>query len=211
VFGLAFGAALPPHTVGRWLVVRHAGPAGLVGLAGLAAFLANLGPIAGAAATPYLQLYPTTASVGQQVTAYGSDFCSTGCSPVTVSLGDKAVATGVAVGADGKFQAAFTVNTPPGRYSVTASQTGPGGAASSASAFLEVAATDSATSPKPGTPNPASPTPGGSPGPGASSATPSGFVQAALGTSSPAGWIALIVLGVAVLLAGVIFYRRLQG
>ncbi len=188
--------------------MRHAG---LTGLAGLAAFLATLSAVVAAAATPYLQLYPTTASVGQQVTAYGSDFCSTGCSSVTVSLGDNVVATGIDVGADGKFQTAFTVNTPPGHYSVTASQTGPGGATSSASASLEVAATDSATSPKPGTPNPASPSPNGSSAPGASSATPSGFVPAALDTSSPAGWIALIVLGVAVLLAGVILYRRLQG
>jgi len=192
----------------RCVVVRHAG---LAGLAGLAAFLVNLGPVVAAAATPYLQLYPTTVSVGQQVTAYGSDFCSTGCSPVTVSLGDKAVATGVAVGADGKFQAAFTVNTPPGRYSVTASQSGLGGAASSASAFLEVAATDSATSPKPGTSNPPSPPTGASPVLGTPSTTPAGFLPAALGKGSPAGWIALVVLGAAVLLAGVILYRRLQG
>jgi len=178
----------------RCVVVRHAG---LAGLAGLAAFLVNLGPVVAAAATPYLQLYPTTVSVGQQVTAYGSDFCSTGCSPVTVSLGDKAVATGVAVGADGKFQAAFTVNTPPGRYS--------------ASAFLEVAATDSATSPKPGTSNPPSPPTGASPVLGTPSSSPAGFLPAALGKGSPAGWIALVVLGAAVLLAGVILYRRLQG
>lgn len=184
---------------------------GLAGVAGAAVILC-MTPRAAFAATPYLQLYPTAVSVGQRVTAYGSDFCSSGCSQVTITVGTHVAASGVTVSADGKFQAAFSVNVTPGSYRVIASQTTADGLPSSASAFLQVAATDTAASPKPGTtPGPASPPAGPSPTPGVPSGTPSAWHSLTTnGASSPGVWIAAILVAGAILLAVLLVYRRLN-
>ena len=169
-----------------------------------------LGAHPAAADTPYLQLSPTTAGVGQRVTAYGSGFCSADCSAVTIAVGNQVVASGVQVGADGKFTAVVTINLTPGTYTVIARQTGAGGSVSSASASLQVAASDTGASPTPGT-SPGGPTP-----PPSAVSTPAGVspTQQAPIDSNPnalkPGWIVLVVVVVAVLLlyaAGVAFLR----
>jgi hypothetical protein len=78
---------------------------------------------------PYLQLVgtvgitgQTTAFNGDTVTVFGSGFCATSCSPVTLMIGDQLVGEGVQVGADGTFKTTFTVDEIPGRYIVTALQ-----------------------------------------------------------------------------------------
>jgi hypothetical protein len=103
-----------------------------------------------AAATnpPYLQLVGSiaiagqpTAFIGDTVTAYGSGFCA-GCSPVTLTIGGRIAAQGIAVGPDGKFTATFTIDEIPSRYTVTASQTAADGSTITDSASLVVALGD---------------------------------------------------------------------
>jgi hypothetical protein len=157
-----------------------------------------LGAHPAAADTPYLQVFPTTAGVGQRVTAYGSGFCSVGCSSVTLAVGNQVVASGVQVATDGRFQATFTPNLTPGTYEVSARQTGPGGSTSSASASLQIAASDSGTSPTPGTsPGTATPVPSATAGASPSQKVPN---DARVGGLAPI-WVAIIVIGVIVLLA----------
>jgi|KBSMisStandDraft_5_1062788.scaffolds.fasta_scaffold603483_2 hypothetical protein len=87
------------------------------------------------AATPYLQLVGTvpiagqaTVVTGDTVRAFGSGFCgSPGCSQVILRIGTRIAARGIEVGENGTFRAAFTVVEDPGRYTVTASQSSPGG------------------------------------------------------------------------------------
>jgi len=69
-----------------------------------------------------------TAFSGDTVTVFGSGFCgAAGCSPVTVTIGDRVAVEGIQVGADGTFKATFTVTEIPARYIVTASQKGADG------------------------------------------------------------------------------------
>src|SRR5580765_5262961 len=127
----------------------------LAGLATVCALLVGVAhePIAGRAstdATPYLQLTGTipiagqaTVASGDTATAYGSGFCGApGCSAVTLTIGDRIAARAVQVSTDGTFRAAFVVTEDPGRYTVTASQQGSGGATLEDSATLIVAIGD---------------------------------------------------------------------
>jgi hypothetical protein len=106
-------------------------------------------PKQAATSAAYLQLVgtiaitgQTTAFTGDTVTAFGSGFCSTGCSPVTLMIGRRVAAQGVPVGADGKFTVTFTVDDIPSRYIVTASQTAADGSTLTDSAPLVVALGD---------------------------------------------------------------------
>jgi len=110
------------------------------------------GAVAAAAATnaPYLQLAgtlgitgQTTVLTGDTVTAFGSGFCGgSGCSPVTLMIGDRIIAKDVQPGADGKFTATFTVEEMASRYIVTASQSAADGSILADSAPLVVALGD---------------------------------------------------------------------
>ncbi len=107
---------------------------------------------------PYIQLIPPLAvGGGARIAIYGSGFCgASGCSPVTVKVGNRVVASGVQVGADGRFQASFTVTERIGIYTVEASQTAADGSVLSDFTRLNVPAVDY---PSP-TPNPSpAPTP----------------------------------------------------
>jgi len=174
---------------------------------------AALYPAVAGAATPYLQLIPSTVAVGQTVTAYGSDFCSAGCSAVTLTLGDQVVASGVQVAGDGRFQASFRVNVLPGSYTVTARQTTAAGGTLSASAFLQVAASDGTSPPPPpsGPPNLTSPSPRPSSNP-ASTPSPSSAAQSPFATGSAVGawlpWALLAALALLALVAGFLVVRR---
>ena len=81
---------------------------------------------------PYLQIAPMTnldiIPPGEQVTAYGSNFCSDpGCSPVTLSVAGHQVAGEIQVSATGTFTEPVTINEFIGRYELTASQSGANG------------------------------------------------------------------------------------
>ena len=101
-------------------------------------------------ATPYLQLVGTipiagqaTVVAGDSARAFGSGFCgASGCSPVTIRIENHVVARGVDVTENGSFRATFRVAEEPGRYIVTASQSGAGGAVLEDSAPLVVAIGD---------------------------------------------------------------------
>jgi hypothetical protein len=101
-------------------------------------------------AEPYLQLVGTVPIAGQATVvggdiakAFGSGFCgASACSDVTIRVGDHVVARGVKVTDNGTFRADFRVTEEPGRYLVTASQTGAGGATLEDSAPLVVAIGD---------------------------------------------------------------------
>jgi hypothetical protein len=106
-------------------------------------------PKQAATSAPYLQLVgtiaitgQTTAFTGDTVTAFGSGFCSTGCSPVTLMIGGRVAAQGVPVGADGKFTVMFAIDDIPSRYIVTASQSAADGSTLTDSAPLVVALGD---------------------------------------------------------------------
>lgn len=81
-------------------------------------------------AVPYLQLVGTNPAAGQStvmpgdtVKVYGSGFCHTArCSRVTVRIGDRILARGVRVGANGTFRTTLRVTETPGGYIMTASQ-----------------------------------------------------------------------------------------
>jgi hypothetical protein len=86
---------------------------------------------AGAAASPApsLVLNPTTGPPNSVVTFAGSGFCGT-CGAVTLTFNNFPVASGVAVGSDGKFHGTFEVPaTPAGQQRVVASQPGSGNTA----------------------------------------------------------------------------------
>lgn len=73
---------------------------------------------------PYVQLNPSVIGTGGTVTVFGSGFCpDPACSPVTVRVNDRVVASQVQVDATGQFQTAFVVTEIPGVYEVVASQT----------------------------------------------------------------------------------------
>ncbi len=100
---------------------------------------------------PYLQLVGTlgitgqvTAFSGDTVKVFGSGFCATGCSTLTLMIGDHLVGEAVRVGADGTFKATFTVDEIPGRYIVTASQKAGDGSQVTDSAPLVVPVGDEA-------------------------------------------------------------------
>ena len=101
-------------------------------------------------AEPYLQLVGTVPIAGQATVfggdtakAFGSGFCgATACSDVTIRIEGHIVARGVKVTDNGTFRADFRVTEDPGRYLVTASQTGAGGATLEDSAPLVVAIGD---------------------------------------------------------------------
>ena len=106
--------------------------------------------IAAATNAPYLQLVgtiaiagQTTASTGETVTAHGSAFCgSAACSPVTLTIGGRIAAKGVAVDANGNFVVRFTIDEIPSRYIVTASQNAADGSILTDSAPLVVVLRD---------------------------------------------------------------------
>ena len=108
---------------------------------------------------PYIKYIPSsgdapdTAEMGTQIVVYGSNFCQTGCSPVTLTMG-LTVTVGsdvsasfflatVQVNGGGTFAQPITVNVPfPWRYLITATQTTATGAMISASVPIIVPAGD---------------------------------------------------------------------
>lgn len=128
---------------------------------GLAILVSTTTLDAAAAQVPYLQLVPGSTRVGGQVRAFGTDFCGTAnCSPVTLIAKDDfsgnagtVLTEGVGVGPDGHFEAAFTADLQPGRYTVTATQTTADGTPLSASTSLlvQVPADTTTTAPAPST------------------------------------------------------------
>jgi hypothetical protein len=123
----------------------------MIGTAAALVVLAAASNAGGAGqATPYLQLVGTVPIAGQATvvggdtaTAFGSGFCGApGCSAVTIRIEDHVVARGVDVTENGSFRATFRVTEEPGRYTVTASQTGAGGSSLEDSAPLVVAIGD---------------------------------------------------------------------
>ncbi len=91
---------------------------------------------------PYIALSPATAERGRQVTIYGRNFCAVGCSPLTVTVGARAVVAAAPVGANGTFQVHFTVTDVPGVYTVTVRQAGAAGAVLVAATRLIVPVVD---------------------------------------------------------------------
>jgi len=91
---------------------------------------------------PSIILSPATAERGRQVTIYGRNFCAVGCSPITVTVGGRAVISATSVGASGTFQAHVIVTELPGVYTVTVTQAGAGGAALVAATRLIVPVVD---------------------------------------------------------------------
>ena len=95
---------------------------------------------------PYLQMRGTLPITGQtsvlpgdEVLLHGSGFCGApGCSPVTVTVGDRQAVSGVPVDADGRFWTAFTVSETYGRYLVRVSQTDANGSVLADEGFLDV-------------------------------------------------------------------------
>jgi hypothetical protein len=79
---------------------------------------------------PYVQLVGSipfasqpTAGRGDTVQVFGSDFCPTArCSPVTIRIGDRVVASDVKVDEKGTFKTRVTVTEMAGHYRVIASQ-----------------------------------------------------------------------------------------
>jgi hypothetical protein len=99
---------------------------------------------------PYLRLAgtlpitgQTTALTGDTVSAYGSGFCGAGCSPVTLTVGDRVAVEQVPVVSDGTFRINFTVTENPGLYTVTALQSAADGSTLTDSAVLVVPVSDS--------------------------------------------------------------------
>ncbi len=110
--------------------------------------------VAVAQVQPYLKMIPSggapdTAEMGTQVGIYGSGFCQTGCSPVTLTIGNDVVAPSflatVQVNPDGTFVQQFTVNVPfAWRYLITATQTSTTGTTLSSSVPMIVPQGDEA-------------------------------------------------------------------
>jgi hypothetical protein len=118
---------------------------------------------------PVLDVEPNPLT-GTQVTAYGQNFCTDpACSPVTITLGARVVASDVPVGSDGRFQVAFDVTEPAGLYVVSATQTAADSHKIQADASFSVPTTDHNVSPPVST---ASPTPAPTPAPTNAGASP---------------------------------------
>jgi hypothetical protein len=104
--------------------------------------MATLGRAAANAAGPHLGVSPNP-TTDRQVTAFGSDFCGApGCSPVTIVIDDRVVASDIQVGSNGTFQTVVTTPGVAGEYVVTASQKDAEGKTISAQAPLTVMAID---------------------------------------------------------------------
>jgi hypothetical protein len=101
---------------------------------------------------PYLKFIPSggtpdMAERGTQIVVYGSNFCQTRCSPVTLTVGNDVVAPFVVataqVSGGGTFAQPITVNVPfAWRYLITATQTTSTGATISASVPITVPQSD---------------------------------------------------------------------
>lgn len=169
---------------------------GLIRLAAAAGFGAAtiwLPAAAASAATsaPALQVYPNPVATGQQVTVYGSHFCTdASCSTVTVLLGTATVASGVRPDTSGTWHAAFTVGTPPGTYVITATQTRAGGTPIRVQAGVTVGAGDYPPGSDPRTSTTVAGTPRGTTAPSqttASTAAAPGATSGPTSASSPGG------------------------
>ena len=209
-----------------------------------------LGVTAVRAAGPAVTVAPNPVESRQQTAVYGSGFCGgSGCSSVTVTLApysatarvcgpvQRTLAVDVQVQSDGRFGVSFTVLEGSGQYCITATQTLAGGATSSATTGMTVAAADYAPGAVPSTLPPGAPTPhpppqspqtspsstpqppGSSPvasTPGPSSPAPAGTAPAGTSpagtgggsTGTPWWWWALGAAVVASLAAAVVVMNR---
>jgi hypothetical protein len=182
---------------------------------------------------PNLEVAPNQVFVGQMANVYGTGFCPTGasCSPVTIAVETKQVASGVQVGSDGKFHASFTVNEFSGTYHVNASQNGaiqatagmtvpltdnrrtsptpPGGGVVHPPATTQPPAAQS-TVPSPGTSPGTSPVADASPAPQPAGSTSGPLSPATSAVKPLLGWVVplLVLLAVAAAVGGVILWRR---
>lgn len=146
------------------------GSAGAILLAGLTSFAAW------GATPPSLRVIPNPTPTGQHPTAYGSGFCSAGCSAVRITAGGEQIADGIPVGADGTFAHQFTVTLSPGQYLVVASQTDATGATLQATTGMTVVPND-ATAPTQPAPTPAATSAHASPAASTRPPSPAGTSQ----------------------------------
>jgi hypothetical protein len=165
---------------------------------------ANLSPPptgspATSAAAPEIQISPAQPTPGQQVTVRGSGFCSTPCSPVTVSVDGSVAAGGIAVAAGGTFEVTVGMTPVAGTSTIVASQTDASGAVRQATATVQVVASDQ-TGPTPSAPPSAPPAAVGSRTPG----------EPGLASQAAPTWIALALAAILLLVAATVTVARLR-